>query len=73
MFVKIENWDGGTPLILNVDRIVAIRKYNNSDVSLFPNKEKYSNGYIIRVVDGHKFWLNEEQYIELCKILTTRG
>lgn len=74
MFVKIENYREreGNILILNIDRIISIHKYDESDVSLFTNKEKYGNGYIVLMNNGDKYWLNEEQYNALCEILTKK-
>ena len=60
MFVKIENFANGKPLIINVDNIVSI---------YFSEEE---NTYIVCTIDKHYYCIEEQQYTELCKILTTR-
>ena len=59
MFVKIENYTDDKPLIVNVDNIVAI------DFCLEKPR-------IVTTTDIN-YVLTNEQYTELCKILTTRG
>ena len=75
MFVKIENYWADKPLILNVDYISEIRL---SPQDFVTNKDRTKiikiNNAIYYVVMNNKseYKLTEEQYTELCKILTTR-
>ena len=58
MFVKIENYWGDKPLILNVDKIVCI------ELSV-------GKPYIV-MDETIKYLLTEQQYNDLCEILTKR-
>ena len=73
MFVKIENYWADKPLILNVDYISEIRV---SPQDFVTNEDRTKiikiNNAIYYVVMNNKseHKLTEEQYTELCKILT---
>lgn len=78
MFVKIENYyKDGRGLILNVDNIICIKAHqllgqnilkDNGDVEF-----QYNDTYDILCLEGKCFNINQIEYTELCKILTTRG
>lgn len=71
MFVKIENYldKENNPLILNVDRISSIRKFNKIyDALMFG--ENIVESYIVIMDTLNKYLLNQEQYDQVCKILT---
>ena len=74
MFVKIENYFGEKPLILNVDKITSIKPQsiglkfdeNGKTVVLWDDKyEVWCDKNVCHI-------LNEEQYTGLCKALTQR-
>ena len=70
MFVKIENYcEHNYPLILNVDFISDIKPcYElNSD-----NDSISVNFYALQMNNKSVYRLNQEQYEQICKILTTR-
>lgn len=74
MFVKIENYFGEKPLILNVDKITSIKpqsiglKFDENGKAVVECDDKYE------VWCGNNMYhvLNEEQYTGLCKALTQR-
>ena len=65
MFVKIENWDDGTPLILNTDNIKAIHHYIGESTIL-------KDYYTVDFSNTCFYHITEQQYQELCEILTKR-
>lgn len=67
MFVKIENWDGDTPLILNTDNIKAIHHYMGQSECF---KDMWEVVFDIRDNSECRYLITQEQYTELCKILT---
>ena len=64
MFVKIENYWENEPLILNTDNIISI-EWGSTDIN--GHKE-----YMIMLVNGEHYDLDEQAYTKLCKILTAR-
>ena len=70
MFVKIEDYrEHNYPLILNVDFISDIKpcyelSNDNNNISV--------NFYALQMNNKSVYRLNQEQYEQICKILTTR-
>lgn len=63
MFVKIENYLGKDDiLVLNTDNFISIEL----------NEEDKERPYKAVACSGRFYPLTEQQYIELCKILSTR-
>jgi hypothetical protein len=58
MFVKIENENNKYPVILNIDCISSL--------------DGYRGHLTVKMTNGDVYLLTEQQYDELCKILTTR-
>ena len=76
MFVKIENWDDGTPLILNTDNIKAIHHYMGESKLLkdyytvdFSNTCYYhiTNQGIVRIEKFKDEWL---EIVSIYKFVT---
>lgn len=73
MFVKIENYYGDRPLILNVDKIISIKpqsigwKFENNKAVI-----EWDDKYKVLCDNDMYHILNEEQYTGLCKALTQR-
>lgn len=75
MFVKIENYWADKPLILNIDYISEIRLSPQDFVTNEDRTKiiKINNAiYYVVMNNNSEYKLTEEQYTELCKILTTR-
>ncbi len=75
MFVKIENYWADKPLILNIDYIsevmVSLQDFVTNEDRTKIIKINNADYYVV-MNNGVKYGLTEEQYTELCKILTTR-
>lgn len=68
MFVKIENYYHDVlPLIINIDCISTI-----CPILEVSNNQTVCNSYQLTLDNNRIFNLNDKQYRELCKILTTR-
>ena len=75
MFVKIENYWADKPLILNIDYISEIRLSPQDFVTDEDRTKiiKINNAiYYVVMNNGVEHRLTEEQYRELCEILTKR-
>ena len=75
MFVMIENYWVDKPLILNVDCIseimVSPQNFVTNEDRTKIVKINNANYYVV-MNNGVEHRLAEEQYLELCKFLTTR-
>ena len=69
MFVKIENWDDDTPLILNVDNILAIHRYMGEAEAF---KDCWEVIFNMHASGECRYLITQEQYTALCEILTKR-
>ena len=75
MFVKIENYyKDGRCLIVNIDNIICIKAHQLQGRSILKDngeiEYQYDNTYDILCVNDKYFNITDQQYAELCKVLT---